>query len=208
MKNKRYWASWTILLICVFTNIVLLSMTLGKKEKQIVERVEIKTVEVEKKVNVIKYVVREVPTHEFITYLNPRVDPSMAKQIGVAVDTNSKKHGLPKLLVLAIIYKESSFNPLANSKVAYGLMQIYPKYHQEKLEERGIKDKRMLYHIDVNVDIGCQIFKQYYEASKGDLSETFHKYLSKKATKAQRDRYEKRILTAWAKMEFYKNERK
>ena len=85
---------------------------------------------------------------------------------------------------MAIIKKESFFNPFAKSKVAFGLMQVYPKYHKEKLEQRAVKDERQLYHIALNVDVGCQIFKEYYDASNGDLDETFHKYLSKKATKA------------------------
>ena len=89
-------------------------------------------------------------------------------------------------------------------------MQIYPKFHKEKIEALGIKDNREIYHIDNNINIGCQIFKEYYEASKGDLDETFHKYLSKKATKEQRNKYRDAILNSWAMFEMmeYKHKHK
>lgn len=152
----------------------------------------------------IKYIEKSgMDTKDFVKYLNPRIDPVVAEKIGNAVDKYSKKYQLPRKLILSIIKKESSFNPLAKSSVAFGLMQIYPKFHLKKIEALGIKDQRKLYHIDININIGCQIFREYFDKSKGDLDETFHKYLSKKATKKQRDRYKNKILTTWAEIDLY-----
>jgi hypothetical protein len=152
----------------------------------------------------VKYVEKEgMETKDFIEHLNPRIDPIIAEKIGDAIDEYSKKYQLPRKLILSIIYKESTFNPLAKSNVAFGLMQIYPKFHPEKIKALGIKDQRKLYHIDTNINIGCQIFREYFDASKGDLDETFHKYLSKKATKEQRDKYKNRILNTWSEMDLY-----
>ena len=174
-------------------------------EKVIVE----KEVTIEKEKEVIKYIEKEnMKTSEFITHINPRIDAVIAEEIGRAVDKYSKEYQIPKKLILAIIRKESFFNPFAKSTVAFGLMQVYPKFHQEKLKNIGIKDNREIYHIDKNINIGCQIFKEYFDASNGDLDETFHKYLSKRATKQQRDAYKNDILTAWARMEFMEYLRK
>lgn len=169
-------------------------------------------IEVEKQVDVIKYVeMTGMPTAQFVMHFNPRVDPAIAEQIGNAVDKYSKEYQIPKKLILGIIKKESTFNPFAKSSVAFGLMQVYPKYHQEKIDKLGIKDQRELYHIDNAINLGCQIFREYYTASNEDLDETFHKYLSKKATKEQVNAYKNAILTAWARMEMmeyeYKNKK-
>ena len=147
-------------------------------------------------------------TSEFVVHINPRVDPIIAEAIGVAVDKYSKEYQIPKKLILSIIRKESFFNPFAKSKVAFGLMQIYPKFHKEKIKALGITDNRQLYHIDYNINIGCQIFREYFDATNGNLDETFHKYLSKKATQQQKDAYKNAILTSWARLEFMEYQRK
>lgn len=175
----------------------------------------IKEIPVEKKVEVeiIKYREKEgMPTSEFITFINPRIDPTIANQIGESIDKHGKTYQLPRKLILSIIKKESFFNPFAKSSVAIGLMQIYPKFHREKIKALGINDDRKLYHIDINIELGCQIFREYFTASKYDMTETFHKYLSKSATKEQRDKYKNAILSTWAELEFieyqYKNKEK
>lgn len=167
----------------------------------------------EKEKEIIKYVEKGgMNTSEFVLAVNPRVDPAIAEAIGKAVDKYSKEYQIPRKLILGIIKKESFFNPFARSKVgALGLMQVFPKYHKEKIEKLGIKDDREIYHIDINVNLGCQIFREYYTAAKGNLDETFHKYLSKNASKEARNAYRDAILTSWAMFEMmeykYKNQK-
>lgn len=178
------------------------------KEVTVIKEIPIeKKVEVE--VEVVKYLEKEgYPTSEFVMSLNPRIDPNIAKQIGQSIDDHSKTYQLPRKLILSIIKKESSFNPFAKSNVAIGLMQIYPKFHKEKIRALGINDNRKLYHIDYNIELGCQIFREYLDRAKGDLTETFHKYLSKSATTEQRDKYKNAILTTWAELEFIEYQHK
>jgi len=166
-----------------------------------------KTIIKEKTVKVpvkeVKYIEKPgMKTSEFVLYINPRVDPIIAEEIGKAVDKYSKEYNIPKKLILSIIKKESFCNPFERSKVAFGLMQIYPKFHKKKIEALGIKDEREIYHIDNNIHLGCWIFREYLDKSDGDLDETFHKYLSKIATEKQRDNYKNSILTTWAELEF------
>ncbi len=171
--------------------------------------IEVKVpVEVEKKVPVevekIKWMEHiKMPTELFIEHLKPSLDPDVAKKIALAVDVYSKEHQLPKKLILSIIFKESSFNIFAKSKAgAIGLMQVIPKYHQDKIDEMGIIDNRKLYYIDNNINLGCKIWRTYYDISKKDLDETFHRYLSKNATEDAKNKYKGVILETWARLEF------
>lgn len=43
-------------------------------------------------------------------------------------------------VMLAIMFKESSFNPDADNGLCKGLMQIYPKWHKERMEELQVTD--------------------------------------------------------------------
>jgi soluble lytic murein transglycosylase-like protein len=157
---------------------------------------------------VIKYIEKEdsTETWKLIQYLNGRLDKETSLVIANAIENAHKKYGLPKKLIIAIIKKESNINPLAKSKnkkgeiLARGLMQIYAKWHPEKVKNISLEE---LYHIDTNIDIGCKIFREYYDISNGDLSESFHKYLSKRASKSDAKRYMDEILKWWATLEMY-----
>lgn len=64
------------------------------------------------------------------------------------------------LLILAVAAIESRYNPVAESFLgAKGLMQIIPKYHQEKLREHG--GERALLDPEVNIHVGAQILREY-----------------------------------------------
>ena len=156
----------------------------------------------------IRYVEKQdaVPTWKLIQHLNGRINEEMAKVIAIEVNKAHQKYGLPKKLIIAIMRKESNLDPLARSKnskgqiMARGLMQVFAKWHPKKMEGVTLEQ---LYHVDVNTDMGCQIFREYYDESDGDLTETFHKYLSKRASKADAKRYMDEILKWWAVLEMY-----
>lgn len=75
----------------------------------------------------------------------------------------AKKYELDPNLILAIIAIESSFNPFAESGAgAQGLMQIMPKYHQEKLQKFDEINPALSY--EINIMVGAQILKEYLDA--------------------------------------------
>jgi len=156
----------------------------------------------------IRYVEKQdaVQTWKLIQHLNGRLNEQTATVIAAAVNKAHEKYGLPKKLIIAIMKKESDLNPLARSKnskgaiLARGLMQVFAKWHPEKMEGVTLEQ---LYHIDINTNMGCQIFREYYDKSDGDLTETFHKYLSKRASKADAKKYMDQILKWWAVLEMY-----
>lgn len=64
------------------------------------------------------------------------------------------------LLILAVVAIESRYNPVAESFLgAKGLMQIIPKYHQEKLREHG--GEEALLDPEINIYVGAQILREY-----------------------------------------------
>jgi len=63
-------------------------------------------------------------------------------------------------LILAVAAIESRYNPVAESFLgAKGLMQIIPRYHQDKLREHG-GDSALL-DPEVNIQVGAQILREY-----------------------------------------------
>ena len=71
-----------------------------------------------------------------------------------------QEHAVDPLLILAVMAIESRYNPVAESSMgAKGLMQIIPKYHQEKLLEHG--GEFALLDPEVNILVGAQILREY-----------------------------------------------
>lgn len=153
----------------------------------------------EKGEQIVKYVERsKTPTGDFLMHLNPNVDPDLAGVIAKQIDIAADKYQLPRKLICAIIKAESNVEPFNKSHVgAVGLMQVYPKWHKERIGDRNI------WHISVNIDVGCNIFRHYLDKENGGLEKTFHAYLSKNATKAELDKYTGRIYKYWSKLELY-----
>lgn len=70
------------------------------------------------------------------------------------------QYSLDPLLILAVMAVESSYNPIAESGVgAKGLMQVMPRFHLEKLADRGGEDA--LLEPEVNILVGAQILREY-----------------------------------------------
>ena len=84
------------------------------------------------------------------------------------------EHGLDTELVVALIARESSFLPWAKSKAdCVGLMQVNPRAHKDKCKSYTPSE---LYHIPVNVGIGCAILREYIDRSKS-LDEALGRYM-------------------------------
>ena len=73
---------------------------------------------------------------------------------------------LDPLLIIAVISIESRFNPFSQSPMgAMGLMQIIPRYHQEKLP-KGAGSEAFLDPV-INVKVGARILQEYIKREGG-----------------------------------------
>jgi soluble lytic murein transglycosylase-like protein len=77
--------------------------------------------------------------------------------VGAAHEAGNQM-GMDPLLILAVMAVESRFNPIAESVMgAKGLMQVIPKFHQDKLEEHGGEDSVL--DPMTNILVGTRILK-------------------------------------------------
>lgn len=118
--------------------------------------------------------VMDTRTADYIRYLRPDIDPGMVDLIAHNIDMACLEHELDAELVVALIARESSFLPWARSRAdCVGLMQINPRAHKDKCKSYTPSE---LYHIPVNVGIGCAILREYMDRSKS-LDEALGRYM-------------------------------
>lgn len=85
----------------------------------------------------------------------------------------SRTYGFEPNLVLGIVQVESAFNPKAIShRGAYGLMQVNLQVWEEELAI----DRKYIFDVEYNIDLGLQILKRYYDESGGNLKRALHLY--------------------------------
>ena len=86
----------------------------------------------------------------------------------------AEQHRVDALLILAVMAIESRYNPVAESVMgAKGLMQVIPKYHQEKLVDHG--GEPALLEPEVNIHVGAQILREY-QRRLGDTEAALQMY--------------------------------
>ncbi len=80
-----------------------------------------------------------------------------------AVSKWSAQYSMPPLLILSIIWRESSFDASTVSTAnARGPMQVIYKYHAEKLS-RINKGEQDLHDIEIGIRVGVEIMREYFD---------------------------------------------
>lgn len=88
-----------------------------------------------------------------------RVSPEALLPVFEAAQAAGRERRLDPLLIIAVISIESRFNPYSQSVLgAQGLMQVIPRYHQDKLPKTATA-KPFLDPV-TNVQIGAQILQE------------------------------------------------
>jgi soluble lytic murein transglycosylase-like protein len=110
---------------------------------------------------------------EFIAKRYRVADEAAAQYVAMAYLAGAQ-HSLDPLLILAVMAIESRYNPVAESFMgAKGLMQVIPKWHQEKLLDHG--GEQALLVPEVNIQVGAQILREY-ERRFGDTESALQMY--------------------------------
>ncbi|HXV12165.1 MAG TPA: transglycosylase SLT domain-containing protein [Burkholderiales bacterium] len=119
-----------------------------------------------------------------------RVSPQVIFDLVNLAHKVGHQHKLDPLLIIAVMGVESSFNPIAESRVgAKGLMQIIPQFHGDKLEPFG--GEKAVFDPSANLVVGAQILKEYLRRT-GNLSIALQMYNG--ALADPKDEYTHRVL--------------
>jgi len=82
------------------------------------------------------------------------------EQLVIGAFDAGRQLGVDPLLILAVMGVESGFNPIAESVMgAKGLMQVIPRYHEEKFVEHG--GTHSVLDPMTNILVGARILKEY-----------------------------------------------
>jgi soluble lytic murein transglycosylase-like protein len=103
-----------------------------------------------------------------------RVSPDALLPVFEAAQAAGRELRLDPLLIIAVISIESRFNPISQSSMgAQGLMQIIPRYHQEKLPKDA--GSRAFFDPVINVQMGARILQEAIQR-QGGLMEGLQSY--------------------------------
>lgn len=115
------------------------------------------------------------PSQELVEYVirAHKVDPATAEEIVANAQLVAREEHLPPELILAVIARESSFNPEAVNNRDVGLMQVNLHWHSDKIEEVG--GPEAMFVPSTNIRVGARILKSYLAAS-GNLHGALRRY--------------------------------
>lgn len=103
-----------------------------------------------------------------------RVAASAIEPMVMAALAAGERSRVDPMLIIAVMAVESGFNPIAESPMgAQGLMQVIPRFHQDKLET--VTDNRSLLDPVVNIHVGTLVLKEYIRSS-GSLEAGLQQY--------------------------------
>ncbi len=95
-----------------------------------------------------------------------RVSPDALRPIFQTVQLSGRERNLDPLLIVAIIGIESSFNPFSESSMgALGLMQVVPRFHQDKLPA-GAEKSHFLDPV-TNIRVGTHVLQESISRNGG-----------------------------------------
>lgn len=95
-----------------------------------------------------------------------RVSPEALLPVFEAAQNAGREWRVDPLLIVAVISIESRFNPFSHSSMgAQGLMQIIPRYHQDKLPRDA--GNMALYDPVTNVQVGTRILQEFIQRQGG-----------------------------------------
>ncbi|HAY08737.1 MAG TPA: lytic transglycosylase [Thauera sp.] len=122
---------------------------------------------------------------------NYRVSETAIVPALAAAEASAQELGFDPLLIVAMMAVESSFNPRAVSNMgAQGLMQVIPRYHQDKLgANRG---KNALFDPEVNVRVGTLVLHEGLQRY-GSLQRALQYYNG--ALKDPQARYTRKVMS-------------
>ena len=122
---------------------------------------------------------RRVCNHikDYILWINKTVPPLVANEIAKNIIIVSDKYDLPVTTILAVMERESHFNPHLISKAgARGLMQVMRIWVKEK--ELNIKNRFEFHDIEKGINAGTYVLNKYLKDNDNNMEKALLQYVN------------------------------
>jgi len=130
-----------------------------------------------------EYLLVDKRIEEIIKKSNPKLKQEKIDEYKKYIRKWAVEHELDPVFIASMIHRESHFKEDSVSKAnAIGLCQIIAKWHMDKINKLNIK-KENLFDVNHNINIGCQIIKEYLKKSNGDYKLALLRYNGAKTNK-------------------------
>lgn len=127
-----------------------------------------------------EYILVEKRLHAIMDKSNDKLTKAQKREYTKYITKYAKKYDLSPILVAAIIHRESNFiNKTTSSVGAIGPMQVWPKWHKEKMKKHKLNHEH-LYSTNYGILMGCEILREYIDMEKGDFRAALYRYVGGK----------------------------
>lgn len=133
-----------------------------------------------KECTIAEYILTEKRLHAIMNKSNPKLTKAQKREYTKYITKYSKKFDLNPILVASIIHRESNFINSTKSEVgALGPMQVWPKWHKEKMKKYKLKNEH-LHSTNYGILVGCEVLREYIDMEDGDYRAALYRYVGGK----------------------------
>lgn len=112
---------------------------------------------------------------DYILWINKTVPPIVATETARNIIIASDKYDLPVTAIVAVMERESHFNPTYISKAgARGLMQVMPVH----LKELNLKSRFDYHDIEKGINAGAYVLKKYLKKHNNNMKKALLQYVN------------------------------
>ena len=127
-----------------------------------------------------EYILVEKRLHAIMDKSNRKLTKAQKREYTKYITKYAKKYDLSPILIAAIIHRESNFiNKTTSSVGAVGPMQVWPKWHKEKMKKYKL-NREHLYSTNYGILMGCEILREYIDMENGDFRAALYRYVGGK----------------------------
>lgn len=142
-------------------------------------------INIDRKVEILKAKVKQVSVKTIEVVPMPEAEPEpepvetypvpLDEELQLFIIEQAEAHGIDPVVVICMIYQESSFDAtkIGDGGASFGLMQIQPKWHSERMKKLGCDD---LLDPFQNVTVGVDYYAECLGKYDGDHAKALTAY--------------------------------
>ena len=101
--------------------------------------------------------------------ITPTYNVNLFVEVQECIITECEKYGINPKIIIAMIEKESRYNPnaIGDNGNSFGLMQIQPRWHTKRMEKLGCTDLlNPIQNVKVGIDYLGELYNRYGDIGK------------------------------------------